>query len=66
MIRKSYPWLLFLAGILLGLVVSGRLVLLAQDQAGHGRSNPIRSVEEGVTAGARWASQPVGGRQSRD
>jgi hypothetical protein len=33
MIRKSYPWLMLVAGVLTGLLLSGRLVLLAQDRA---------------------------------
>jgi hypothetical protein len=43
MIRKAYPWLLFLAGVILGVFVSGRLVLQAQDRS-LAPSDPGRSL----------------------
>src|SRR3954453_6377961 len=60
MIRKSYPWLLLLAGVVTGLVISGRLVLLAQDRAGARRSNPSRPAENGVTVGSPRPVSPPG------
>jgi hypothetical protein len=65
MIRKSYPWLLLLAGVVIGLVISGRLVLLAQDRGGIRRSNPIRSPDPSVTAEAARPDGPTGVDASR-
>jgi hypothetical protein len=42
MIRKSYPWFLLLAGVLTGLIISNRFVLLAQDRREATRSDPSR------------------------
>ena len=60
MIRKSYPWLLLLVGILIGLVISGRLILLAQDRAGARRSNPSRPPDSEVSAGTARPNSPPG------
>ena len=38
MIRKSYVGALLLAGVLLGLIVSGRIALQAQDRGGVERA----------------------------
>src|SRR5262249_4393076 len=58
MVRKSYPWLWLLAGVLTGLVVSSRFALLAQDRSGAGRSHPSRSPEGGATAASTRPASP--------
>jgi hypothetical protein len=60
MIRKSYPWLLLLAGVLTGLAISGRIIVRAQDRARAGRSSPSRPPEGGGAAGAARAIVPPG------
>ncbi len=65
--RKSYPWLMLVAGVLVGLVVSGRLILFAQDRAGGGRSNPARPLDENATGGStRLAESPEADDHSKD
>jgi len=59
MIRKSYPWLLLLVGVLIGLVISGRLILLAQDRAGA-RSSPSRPPDSEVSAATARRDRPTG------
>ena len=54
MIRKSYPWLLLVIGVGIGLVISGRLVLLAQDRAGARRSNPSQPPGSGQVKLTNW------------
>ncbi len=46
MIRKSYPWLMFLVGVAFGLIVSNRLILRAQAQR-----QPVRAAPGGPPAG---------------
>jgi hypothetical protein len=58
MIRKSYPWLLLLAGVTIGFVVSGRLVLLAQDRAGTAKPSPSRSPHASAIEGSRVPLSP--------
>ena len=48
MIRKSYPWLLFVVGVSFGLIVSNRLILRAQAQRQPARSAPGESPVEEV------------------
>jgi hypothetical protein len=49
MIRKSYPWLWLLAGVLTGLIISNRFVLLAQDRGEETRSDRSRTPRTGGT-----------------
>jgi hypothetical protein len=46
MIRKMSPWVLLLAGVLTGLLVSSSFVLLAQDRAGTTQPTPSRVAGE--------------------
>ncbi len=55
MIRKTYPWLLLPVGILIGLVISGRLVVLAQDRGDARRSTPSRPADSEASASAAAA-----------
>jgi hypothetical protein len=43
MIRKSYPWLMFLVGVSFGLIASNRLILRAQNQRQPARIAPSES-----------------------
>ena len=44
MIRKLYVWMLLPAGVLVGLIASGRIVLYAQDRGGADRRDSGRAV----------------------
>jgi hypothetical protein len=53
MVRKLYPWMFLLAGVLLGLVASGRIVLHAQERSemtprDPGRSNRAAATEPSI------------------
>jgi hypothetical protein len=60
MIRKSYPWLMLAAGVLIGLVVSGRVILRAQDRPEAKRSHPAPSLIEGVIEEPSRPAKPPG------
>jgi hypothetical protein len=60
MIRKSYPWLLLVVGVLIGLVISGRLVLLAQDRAKARPITPSRPPDSAVGATTAHRDGPAG------
>jgi hypothetical protein len=70
MIRKPYVWGLLLAGLLLGLVASGRIALRAQDGGGADRRGPDRSVrhepadEPGRERGREVPDAPAAARRS--
>jgi hypothetical protein len=61
MMRKSYPWLMLLVGVLTGLVVSGRIVLLAQNRPGGDPSNPGRTLDRTVMEESPRPANPAGG-----
>jgi hypothetical protein len=46
-------WLLLAAGLIAGLLISGRLVLLAQDRTGPGRPRPVPSPRPGADEAPR-------------
>jgi hypothetical protein len=52
MMRKSYPWLWLLVGVLAGLIVSSRFALLAQDRSEATRSDRDRSSRAGSSEGS--------------
>jgi hypothetical protein len=60
MIRKSYPWLMFLVGVSLGLIVSNRLILRAQDQRPPSRSAPREAPSGEVLHESRPTASPAG------
>src|SRR5262249_48977083 len=60
MIRKSYPLLLLLVGVLIGVVISGRLVLLAQDRAGARPSNRSGPPDSKVSVPTARRDGPTG------
>jgi hypothetical protein len=51
MIRKSYPWLMFLVGVSFGLIASHRLILRAQNQRQPARTAPVESPVGEVPVG---------------
>jgi hypothetical protein len=61
MIRKSYPWLMLLAGVLIGLAASGRMVLRAQNQPRGERPHPRQPVLDGVIDDTRRPAIPLSG-----
>jgi hypothetical protein len=47
MFRRLYPWMLMLGGVAIGLVASGRIVLLAQDRGQPSQRDPGRARRAG-------------------
>jgi hypothetical protein len=60
MIRKSYPWLLFVVGVSFGLIASNRLILRAQAQRPPSRSAPGASQVEEALPESRPTPNPAG------
>jgi hypothetical protein len=58
MFRRHYPWILLLAGVMTGLVLSSWFVLLAQDRAGATQPGPDRSLPGGTIDGPTRAVNP--------
>ncbi len=48
MIRKLSPWLMLLAGVSIGLVISDRMTLRAQNRPVGERSDPVQSPDRGI------------------
>jgi hypothetical protein len=59
MIRKTYPWVMFLVGVTFGLVVSNRLILRAQAQRAPARSTPSEPPVEQVAKDSRLTNDAV-------
>jgi hypothetical protein len=65
MIRKSYPWLLLLAGLVIGQFVSGRFVLQAQDRGRVEKPSPSRSPRAGAIDRSGDSSDPGSSEERR-
>ena len=55
-----YHWLLMVAGLIAGLLISGRFVLLAQDRPGTAQPNPSASPRQDSAAAPKVTPDPTG------